>query len=451
MKRFKHRKFLSSSRVAPAYPRKSVFPIALFCVFIFISTFLCGCAGDGDDEVIELTFWHAWGGYEGKALEQLIDEYNAAHPNVRIKPSYFTIGDKLLAAIAGGVPPDIATVWDYMLVTMGESGCFHPLEDRMIEAGFDKDAYLPGIWEYGVCGDHHWGVPTTLNCLAIYYNKSAAREAGLNPDEPPSTVDELQQWADRLTVFDEDQKLERIGYVPANTILWFWNFGGKVYDPGTGKMTIDHPRNIKALRWMADIYQNVGVDKWRRFQAGFGGYQSPQNPFFIDKMALREDGQWFLRFIQKFAPELDYGVVPFPDAVDGGPGYTYVSGSFWTIPVGTEHPDEAWKFLRWLISPEQSARFSAEVYNIPPLEETLDRPEFQEILSDDLQFFIDQFLEGRARPYPPLPITQIMVEKIGQGSERVFSGRVDAKTALQKIDRDLQRDLERSLRFMRTE
>ncbi|MCD6384238.1 ABC transporter substrate-binding protein [Candidatus Sumerlaeota bacterium] len=423
-----------------------IFRVIVPVLMIF---FLVGCRGAREQNgVVELTFWHAWGGYEGKALERLVDEFNQTHPHIRVKPSYFLIGDKLLAAIAGGVPPDIATVWEWMLVSMGESGCFLPLEDRMREAGFTKEAYLPGIWEYGVFGEHHWGVPTTLNCMAIYYNKTLARQAGLDPEHPPTTIKELEHWAETLNVFDNAGRIKRIGFVPSIAIIWFWNFGGRIYDPATRTMTFDQPGNIRALEWMNKMYQRVGLDNWRRFQAGFGAYQSPQNPFFTGKLALKEDGQWLIMFIKQFAPELDYGIFAYPDAVKGGAGYTSVSGSFWVIPVGTRHPEEAWEFLRWLISPEQSARFAAALYNIPPLRATLERPEFKKIVDEKFQFFINQLLEGRARFYPPLPITQILVEKLNQRVEMVFANRITPEKALKTLDKELQSELNRSLKFL---
>ena len=416
-----------------------------------VTIFLSSCASKEENNVVEIKFWHAWGAFEGKALENLVEEFNKTHPHIKVKPSYFLIGDKLLAAIAGGVPPDVATLWDWMIVAMGESGCFIPLEDRMIKDGYTKDAYLPEIWNYGVFGKHHWGVPTTLNCNAIYYNKKFVREAGLDPEKPPTNLTELEQWTDKLNIIEPDGKIERIGFVPGSIFIWFWNFGGTVYDPLSRKMTLDHQGNINAFKWMYKIYRKVGVENWRRFQASFGTYQSPQNPFFTGRMALREDGQWFIMFINEYASDLDYGVFPYPDVVNGGPGYTYVSGSFWGIPVGCPHPDEAWEFLSWLIAPNQNARFAAATRNIPPLRATLNHPEFKKIVDEKFQFFIDQILLGRSRYYPPLPITQLMVESVNQQSDLVFAGKISAEEALKKINKDLQRELIKSFKFMGVE
>lgn len=398
---------------------------------------------------VEIAFWHAWGGYEGRYLDSLVEEFNDAHPGIRVEPSFFNVGDKLLAAIAGGKPPDVATVWDFMLVTMGESGCFLPLEERLEEAGYTPDSYLPHIWEYGMFSRHKWGVPTTLNVMAMLCNNALVRQAGLDPDHPPQTIQELTDWAQRLTVQDENGQLQCIGFVPIAPIYWMWNFGGRLYNPAGRRFTLDQPENVEAVRWMAALYQRVGIDNWRRFSAGFGRLDSPQNPFYVGKIAMREDGQWQVQFIQQFAPELDYGVFPLPSAVEGQAGVTLVTGSFWVIPVGTEHPEEAWEFLRWLIAPEQSARFCTRLRNIPPLRESLDRPEFQEVLQDDkFAFFVNLIRSGRTRPMPATPVGQQLNERLTQGLELVYSGKEEPEAFLTRLNEQMNDELERALDFL---
>ncbi len=393
---------------------------------------------------VELRFWHAWGGYEGKYLESLIEEFNRTHPGIVVRPTFFNIGDKLLAAIAGGKPPDVATVWDYMLGTMGESGCFLPLEDRLRAAGFDESAYLPHIWEYGMYGRHKWGAPTTMNALGIYYNRRLAREAGLDPDRPPETIAELEEWAAKLTVRDPATgRLARIGFVPITAHCWFWNHGGGVFDLEHRKFTIDRPENVRALEWMTSMYKKVGMEDFRRLSAGFGKLDSPQNPFFVGKMAMKEDGQWVTQFIREYAPDLDYGVMPFPSAVPGQPGVTSAIGSFWVIPQGTRHPEEAWTFLRWLISPEQSARFCAKLHNIPPLRATLELPEFKETLADkNFAAFVKMILDGRGRTRPALPVGQELEEKLAFQIDVVFGGRIAPRDYLSNLQKEMVQRLE---------
>ncbi len=397
---------------------------------------------------MRIRFWHAWGGFEGKFLEELVAEFNATHPNVIVEPSQSTIGDRLLASIAGGKPPDIATVWEFMLVPMGESGCFLPLEDRLAKAGLGEAEFLPNVYTYGMYSQHKWGIPASLNTTAIYFNKQVAREAGLDPDKPPTTIAELDEWSRRMTGRDGNGGLTRIGFVPNRLTVWMANFGGEVFDTDSKSFTLDRRENIESLEWMKSLYDQVGIDTYRRFAAGFGKTDSPQNPFFVGKIGLREDGQWFLQFIREFAPQMEYGLFPYPSK-EGVEGMARVEGSFWVIPAGTKHPDEAWEFLHWLTAPEQSARFCARLRNIPPLRASLEQPAFREVRKDqDFEFFVRLVLDGRTRALPALPVAQQFNEQLMQGSESVFSGREEPERFLRDLNRTMNKELERQVKLL---
>lgn len=414
-------------------------------------TCLCSCAREDAalDEPVRLRFWHAWGGFEGKFLDDLVAEFNTTHPHIRVEPSYFNIGDKLLASIAGGKPPDIATVWDFMLVPMGESGCFLPLEERLSSAGVRPDSFLPNVYEYGMYSRHNWGIPASLNATAIYYNRTLVREAGLNPDKPPRTIAELDEWSRRLTKRDANGNLERLGFAPSRIVNWMWCHGGEVFDSHARTFTLDDARNIEALTWMKSYYDEIGMDNWRRFTAGFGNYDSPQNPFFVGKVAMREDGQWFIQFLKEFAPDVDYGIFPFPPASDQLPQVSRVEGSFWVIPAGTKHPDEAWEFLRWLTAPEQSSRFCARLRNIPPLRASLEQPSFAAIRADtQFEFFVRLVLDGRTKPMPALPVAQQFNEQLNQGAESVFAGRREPAAFLRELNRTMNAELSRQIKLL---
>jgi multiple sugar transport system substrate-binding protein len=418
---------------------------------IVIALVLFGCTKKPDHR-IHLRFWHAWGGHEAKTLEALVAEYNAAHPDVVVEPSFLSIGDKLLAAIAGGKPPDIATVWTYMIAAMGDSGCFLPLEDRLQREGITEADYLPNVWQHGMSGQHRWGIATTLNTQAIYYNTRAVREAGLDPGHPPTTVAELEQWAARLTRLNPDGTLEQLGFAPVLTDSWIYSFGGEIADP-TGRFVLDQPGNVRALTWMKHMYDQVGgIQNVRRFTASAGKSDSPDNPLFTGKLAMKEDGQWIVQFFHEYAPQVDYGVFAFPPAEKGGTGYTTFGGSFWCIPVGCRHPDEAWQFISWLTSAPQSARFCAALKNIPPRKAALEHPDFLQARNDPkFDFFVRLIADGKARAPITSAVGQQERQALDDGVQEVFSGSVTPEAFLAKVNRSLNEELKRSAALLASE
>ncbi|MFH1744095.1 MAG: extracellular solute-binding protein, partial [bacterium] len=307
------------------------------------------------------------------------------------------------------------------------------------------DDYLPNIWEYGMFSDKKYGVPTALCLLMIYYNKTIFREMGLDPDCPPKTLDELTSVAHRLSLYDENDKLKRIGFVPSTTYIWFWNFGGRIYDAETRRFTFHSPENLRALEWMTSFYREYGIDQYRRFVATYGEYDSPNNPLYTGKFAMREDGQWQISFIKQYAPSLDYGIMPYVSMVEGQKSVSSVSGSFWVIPTGCPHPEEAWEFLHWLISPPQSSRFAAALANIPPLKDSLYHDNYRDTLQSKMKIFIDLFLEGRTRYLPALPVGQLLNTELSGMEENVYAGDLTPKEGLKLLDERLQKELDKEL------
>lgn len=407
---------------------------------------LCACKTQPKDDVIRLRFWHAWGGYEGKTIQALVDEFNATHPGIVVEASQITIGDKLLASIAGGKPPDIATVWSYMLTPMGEAGAFLPLNDFMTSSGYTQEDYLPNVWEYGMYSDQRWGMPTTLNVIAMYYVKEAARQAGLDPENPPRTTAELEEWSKRLLKRSPSGEVTRLGLVPNQFDSWFRIFGGGVFDEDTRQFVLDSPENLEALNWMknqVDIAGGMGA--YRRFTAQFGKLDSPANPLLSGKLAIKEDGQWVVKFFEEFAPEVEYGQFAFPPVEAGGQEIAKLDGSFWSIPVGTKHPEAAWTFVSWLIAPEQNARICAAFLNIPPMRATLEEPDFLKARENEkFDFFVRLLMDGKALPQPATPVSEQLYDRLESDIHRVYGGSLPAATMLKQLNNDLNAELERA-------
>jgi len=393
----------------------------------------------------EITFWYAWGGSEGQALQALVDEFNASQSDISVRSSFVPIGDgeRILASLAGGAPADLVTVWDWMVVPLGYGGALMELGPELGAAGVSADDYLPGIWQYGAYAGKKYGLPTTLNVYAFTWNKDVFKAAGLDPEAPPTTIDELMTLAEKLTTVDARGNMRRLGFYPNVTAIYFYAFGGQLYDPETLEVTLDHPGNIAAMEWLADYYQKFDIAKIRRFQAGWGDMASPFNPFYRGQIAMEEGGQWEVAFTALYAPDLDWGVSNFPSPPGGRPDVTPVQSSFWVVPAKAPHQAEATKFLLWLTAPEQSARFAAALANIPPRRDAIAAPEFADTITPKMQTYIDMLLNGYVFTPPGLPVGLYLSEQLNQALAAVQDGKVTARQALETAQQNVQRELQK--------
>ena len=341
---------------------------------------LCGCGRAIDEKTadgrIVLTYWEKWTGFEDDAMQAVVDDYNHSQNRVFIKKltGLGEIERKLMLATAGGDPPDIAGIWPATIPGFSEKGALTPLDKLIKEAGIKREDYIPVYWD--LCSYHgvQWALPATPTSLALHWNKKLFREAGLDPNHPPQSLDELETMSERLTIVEikrggktarvrypdltgeekqkKDFKLVQIGHDPQQPGWWmpmwaYW-FGGRLWD-GERHITANSPEYIETFQWLRSQSEKYGVDNRRGFGASFGTFQSPQNPFFTDQLAMTLQGVWMYNFVDKYAPQMEWGAAPFP-AKDpqAHPLVTIVDADVLAIPKGARHPREAFEFIRYI-------------------------------------------------------------------------------------------------------
>ena len=395
----------------------------------------------------EITFWYAWGGDEGDALVSLVDEFNASQDEVIVRPVFVPIGaggEKIIATLAGKSTPDLITIWDWMVVPLGTSGALLDLSGYLEKAGITSDSYLPKAWEYGSYQGAKYGLPTTLNVYAFMWNKALYESMGVDPETPPRDIEQLDEYAELLTKVDSRGNLRRLGFLPTITHIYFYVFGGRLWDPETGEITANDPGNVRALEWVASYYEKYDVQKIRTFQATWGDMASPYNPFYRGQLAMQEAGQWELLFIEKFAkPDFEYGVAPFPAPEGGRDKVAYMNGSFWAIPSAAKHPDAAFTFLAWLTAPHQAARFAASLSNIPPRVAALEDPAFADRMLPGMSVYLDMLQNGYVYYFPMLPVGLFYLDELNQALAAVQSGRKTPQEALDDVQASVTQELER--------
>ena len=159
------------------------------------------------DGKVHVTYWEKWTGFENDALQQVVARFNASQE--RIKVTVFAtsqIDRKTIIATAGGDPPDIAGLWQNNVRTFADAGALLPLEDFIRRDGETPEQWLKRYYPvYARMCQHAgrvYGVISTPAVVALHWNKAHFREAGLDPERPPRTLEELDDFSRRLTRTD---------------------------------------------------------------------------------------------------------------------------------------------------------------------------------------------------------------------------------------------------------
>ncbi len=137
-----------------------------------------------------LDYWEKWTGHEGEAMLEIVERFNRAQDRITVR--YFataSIEQKAMVAIAGGNPPDVLGLWSYSLPAYAESNALLELGDLSTTYGLDEEHYASAIWPLLHFENRRWAAVNTCGTVALYYDRRAFRDAGLDPDRPPATIE----------------------------------------------------------------------------------------------------------------------------------------------------------------------------------------------------------------------------------------------------------------------
>ncbi|MBW7929199.1 MAG: ABC transporter substrate-binding protein [Fimbriimonadaceae bacterium] len=303
---------------------------------------------------VRITYWEKWTGFEGDAMRAVVDEFNRSQDEIFVELLTVSgIQDKTLLATSGGNPPDVAGLFGPNVAQYADNMAVMPLTEFCKEAGIGPEDYIPCYWDIGFYKGEVYSLPTTPASTALHYNRALLKAAGLDPDRPPKTIEELDAYAEKLTKRN-GSRIEVSGFLPNEPGWWNWSwgyfFGGTLLEGDT--ITANSPENIRAYEWIQSYTKKFGAGDIQAFRSGFGNFSSPQNPFMSQKVAMVLQGVWMYNFISQFAPELDWAAAPFPHPADrpdlAEP--TLVDLDVLVIPVGAKHPKEAFEFIKFVQS-----------------------------------------------------------------------------------------------------
>lgn len=383
-------------------------------------------------------------------MRAIVDDFNASQDRIFVDyNSVSQIDRRLMLATAGGVPPDVAGIWAQNLPVYSENNALMPLDRMAREAGISGNDYLPIIWQICHHRGHLWALPTTPSSTALIYNKKLFREAGLDPEKPPRSIAELEEFNEKLTRRLPNGRIETIGHMPEEPGWWksFWGFwwGGSLID-GDSKITANSPENLAAYRWVQSYPERFGSSNLLALQGGFGNFASPQNPFFTGRVAMVLQGPWIYNFIKNYAPaDFEWGVAAFPS---NDPEHlrdvTIVECDLLVIPVGAKHPREAFEFMRYVNSQGPMEKLCLGQRKFSPLRETT--PEF---FAAHPNPFIRTFLElaksPNAHPDPAIVTFAELNSGMQNAVSRIWSGETTAEEALDDVQKRQQKNLNRRM------
>jgi sn-glycerol 3-phosphate transport system substrate-binding protein len=353
-----------------------------------------------------ITLWHSMGGRNGEALNALVSEFNTAEAGKVKATAIFQgpYGDalaKLKAAIQSKQLPDVVQVNEIGSRLVYDLKITVPFGDIAKDAGLDVNDLRKGIAAYYTIDGKLMALPFNASAPMLYYNKTAFREAGLDPAKPPRTLDELRAAAEKLVVRQGD-RTARYGFVAVIDGWLMEQFYGRANldycNNGNGRnglatavnWNVPEVRNIVGW-WGAMMRDGVGLSAGRQNNDGIAAFTSGRAAMLIFTSANMRDMMREAKF--------EVGVAPYPAPAAGQQGQVLNGGAAIWVVKGHSPARQAAaaRLLAFLGSPHAQAVWATRTGYIPVNVKSVDLPEFKEAVAKNPEFALpSQELSGVA-------------------------------------------------------
>ncbi len=382
--------------------------------------------------VTRLTLWHAYGGALGETFMALVDEFNQSHPGIQVEASYggnlFTMREKLVTAISAQAGPDVSQIDQFWSSELADAGALVPIADFIAnDRDFARDDIWDKAWETATYSNTIWSMPFALSNIVLYYNRDLFSQAGLDPDKPPATWDELRTAAQKLTLdTNGDGTPEQWGLTfplkanEGNVYYWLaflWQNGGALFGDDGQSLRFNEPAGVEALQYWIDLAK---TDKSLPLSP-------PENGFETGQVAMTLVSSARLAAMLKALGPDKLGVAPLPAQERAATG---VGGANLAILSGSQHPQAAWEFIRWMTSPETNLHWSKATGYLPLRQSVIDSADYQAYLKEtpQAQVILDQLPAAVVRPN--VPEYTAVSREIGLAIEDALFKDVPAQAAL---------------------
>ena len=424
---------------------------SLFCILMAATMLLTACGGK-PAEPETLRVWIQWGD-NPQQIQTLFDKYTA-ETGIKVEVTAPLEEDKLLPSLTGSDPPDILVLSGGDLVkSYAKEGLVVELSDIIKTGGIDLTDFYDAPLNQCKYGEQILCLPWGTDMYALFWNKDMFEAAGLDPETPPATMEQLAEFADKLTLTGADGKLTQVGFLPdqgwTHDDLYIRMFGGFWYSEDGKHVTANSQPMLDSLLWQQKFYTKYGADEVLALSSGWAdAYMSADYPFYTGKMAMYVDGEWMTgpNFISAFKPEASYGVAPFPPPADHPEraNTAVVQGTVAVIPAGAKNKDASAKLLAWMMSPAIVAEEFCFNANLPTSKKAAQDPCFT--ANPKFKVFVDLMASPNATYVITTPISLEFNTAFGTVFEQVVHGGADPKPLLDQLQAEFEPKLQESLK-----
>jgi sn-glycerol 3-phosphate transport system substrate-binding protein len=351
---------------------------------------------------VELTFWHSMSIYQGDTLEQLVGEYNNNNEDIQVRLIFQGLYDdmkiKLINAVKTGDLPDVSQVAIEYLDVFIDDSRIEPITDYISED--DKNDILSQFWNGVTRQREIYAFPFNHSVQVLYYNKDAFEKAGLDPDKPPKTWEDVIKYGKKLTKdFDGDGTIDQWGIlVSLEGVFGFTplirQVGGEFLNNDRTKALFNSEEGVRVMELVQKMAYEYKImpSNWTLFEG--------TSAFLQGKIAMGPITCAGIKFAEDNLP-WKLGIAPLPyienkSVLLGGAGLVIFSKS-------SHRRKAAMNFISWLTNKENSIRWHEKTGYLPIRKSAMESFELQSFhrLNPNYKVPVEQLSYSRPPDFTP--------------------------------------------------
>ncbi|QIA27718.1 ABC transporter substrate-binding protein [Thermaerobacter sp. PB12/4term] len=346
---------------------------------MLVTTVTAGCGGaptsasGGGSSAggpVTIEYWHVnsadWG---GPATDEIVRRFNQSHPDIRVEAkfipgNYKGIIENVQAAVAAGRPPAVIQVGYNFLDYVAQNLPHLPVEEAARRDTNDPDFlsnFLPQVLDLGRVGGKLEGMPFSISNPVLYYNADLFRQAGLDPDRPPATWEEVREYARIIK-----EKTGAYGfYMQQPPDFWIEQAliesnGARLLISENGKREtgIGSPEAIEAFRLYADMVLKDKTALHAKWEEGNQAFAAGRVGILITTIAKRSYFEENSTFDLRTAKFPTFGSKPRRVPAGGN--------ALFILAQDPRQQEAAWEFIKYMVSPEALTIWVKGTGYLPP-------------------------------------------------------------------------------------
>lgn len=427
----------------------------------------CGSGGSGTDrsssescgltelrrakKPVDITMWHQMGANNGRVFTSIVDDFNRSQDDVRVhlvdQSAEISALPKFRAGLTTGDVPDVIQLEETALQTMIDSHATIPVQACVDADGYSLSDFLPKVTGYYTVQGALRSMPYNPSNPILFYDRNAFRRAGLDPDRPPRTLDEVRTYSEQLVrsgVTKHGIALRIAEFFPE-----FWSSkNGQVYaNHGNGrlaratKVDLDNPTQRKVWTWWHDMVRdglalNTGAEP---------GSATHLLAIGTHDAAMTIEGSGVLGPIVNVLergeyPDIEVGTGALPGVRAGG-GVQTAEGSLYVVRRSDlARRGAAWQLIKFLVAAPQLERLHLETGYVPIRRSVAASPAVQQRWAQDPNYrtAYDQLVSGPTTLATTGPVIGDFLDvrrAVVEGITAMLSGSQSPRAALRSTQR----------------